>query len=270
MARKAVYPHLLFAFLFTILLLLFVGVSPGQTVDVKGLFERMKRGFDQLEDYQCIYESYASNRKGLHKNTFQYYFKKPKLIRMEVKEGAHAGTILIYNPILAPGKVRVKMRNRLRGVVQKLFYGEFIDLDDERVKGLRGYGIDESDWGWFIDKHLRIAESNGKTFEVEFGGIGETNGRGTLSYILTSRNPAETLSIKKEKLWIDKETHLPIQYRLYDSSGRLMQSCSYEQIIINSNLKDALFKDADLTCQKDRKQNRPTEYSQEKIEVLPP
>lgn len=253
MLKKALFQFLFCLLFFSISLS--EGVAFSETEDFLTVLQLMKKRFVEIEDYQCILESFAANKKGHHRSIFQYYFKKPKLIRMEVLEGKHPGTILIYNPSLLQDKVRVKLGNTLKATVQKLLYGDFLNLNDRRVRSLRGYRIHETDWGWFIDEHLRIAQSLVTSYEIKFRGVDEINCRPALFYVLTSKDAGKTGSIKKEELWIDKENLVPLQYRLYGVSGQLLQYCSYKEVKLNGGLKEELFRYPKRGPQKSPKDN---------------
>jgi outer membrane lipoprotein-sorting protein len=201
----------------------------------------MREKFDAIEDYQCIAESYTTDGERLWRRTFNYYFKKPKLIRMEVAEGQFPGTVLIYNPDIFQDKVCLEAPSKFLTIVQKIARGRFIDLDDHWVTDLRGRGVHESDWGTFIDEHLRFVRTIGGRYEIHYEGEEAMNGRQALVYTIVSTNPEETLLVKEEKMWLDKETYFPLKYIFYDSAYRVMRKTSHSDIKINVNLQDDMF-----------------------------
>jgi outer membrane lipoprotein-sorting protein len=109
------------------------------------------------------------------------------------------------------------------------------------VCDLRGYGLHQSDWGWYIDQHLE----NMKLFNGKITGEEVVNGRETIVCELVSKNPVETSSIAKEKVWVDKELAVPLKYLQYDSTGKLILSSMFSNIQLNCQLKNILFTEFD-------------------------
>jgi outer membrane lipoprotein-sorting protein len=200
----------------------------------------MRERFEQVRDYHGIYTSYTTDGKDEREITFHYYFKKPKLIRMEVIEGKQPGSILIYNPSKKSNKVHIKTSNFFYNILLK-FKGYYLDSDDKRVCDLRGYGVHQSDWGWYIDEHLRIAEMLENNYEVSVLHEERINRYEVVLVEFISGIPDSTNSVETEKIWIDKLTFFPIKVEQYDSGGRLVFATSFSDIIFNSGIDEKIF-----------------------------
>ena len=67
------------------------------------LINAMRRRFEELNDYQCenLTTKYKNTQPKIEGHNF--FFKKPKLIRLEVTAGSDKGAVAVYNK---KGKVR--------------------------------------------------------------------------------------------------------------------------------------------------------------------
>lgn len=201
----------------------------------------MKERAASVDNYQCVYHSYAATEKDETDLVFLYRFRKPKKIRMEIIEGPHADTILIYNSEHYQNQVRVRAGNALIAYLQKLLSLEYLDVQDRWVTDVRGNSILESDWNWFIDQHLYFIHLNVvRTESVETENL---VGRPVLHYILTSANPDVTSGIAKEEIWVDIETVFPIKYVQYDTTGRAVRRSTFSNVRLNAEPSPDLFID---------------------------
>jgi len=193
------------------------------------LFWEMRERFKQINDYQCTYVSFVVKGNKSEEYTFRYFFKKPKKIRMEVISQKDKGTILIYRG----GQVRVKPGKGLFSHFTFTFHPRH-----KRVCDLRGYGIDQSDWGEFIDYHEPYLKGN--SFRIV--GKEMVGERETILLEMRSKDPQETRGIAHEKIWVDKELKVPLKYEHYDVNNKLIRSSTYKDIKINVGLEENLFK----------------------------
>jgi outer membrane lipoprotein-sorting protein len=222
-------------------LLGYPGPAHPETQAFADLLQGMKEKFDKIQDYQCIYDSSSFHDGKTQRLIFNYFFRKPKLIRIEILEGRHPGAVLIYDSHRSPTQVRVDLGGGVLAVLQQLKGKYYFDLEDRRLMDLRGRSIDQSDWGWLIDRHLETIQSMDSTFEGEEVLLG----RKILIYTLVSKDPGKTMSVDKETLWIDKQDLVPVQCIQYDGSGRMLRSTLYREIKINANLGEGLFAELD-------------------------
>ncbi len=192
------------------------------------LFWEIKERFKEISDYQCTYVSFVAKGDKNEEYTFRYFFKKPKKIRMEVISEKDKGTVLIYRE----GKVYVRPGRGFLSRFTLTFHPRH-----KRVCDLRGYGIDQSDWGEFIDYHLPyLKEGSFQIIGREM--VGE---RETILLEMRSKEPQETQGIAYERIWVDKELKVPIKYEHYDINNQLIRSSNYEDIEINVGLEENLF-----------------------------
>lgn len=213
--------------LYLIVLLLSV-VSETHSLTGDELFWEMKERFEQIKDYQCTYVSFVAKGDKSEEYTFRYFFKQPKKIRMEVISKKDKGTILVYQE----GKVRVRSG---RGPFSHFTFT--FHPRHKRVCDLRGYGIDQSDWGAYIGYHLPYLKEN----SLRITGREMVGERETILLEMKSKDPQETRGIAYEKIWVDNKLRMPLKYEHYDINNRLIRSSTYKDIKINVGLEENLF-----------------------------
>jgi len=197
--------------------------------DPARLFREMKERFLQVNDYTCELQAFSANERKTQSEFYQLYFKKPKQLRVEVVGGANNGSVLLFR---AGGDVRVKQGKGLGALLPLSFRP-----DHPWVCNLRGFGLHQSDWGWLIDEHIQFLSY----FSMRDLRQESLDGRSTRVVELISRDPAKTMNMARELMWIDDQWHLPVKYLMYDTYGKLIQSMLCWNIQINRGLSENLF-----------------------------
>jgi outer membrane lipoprotein-sorting protein len=198
----------------------------------KALLEKAWSRFESLRTYECLLESYSSNGRDAETSLYQYYFKKPGFIRARMLEGRNPGTILIYDP--HKNRVRVKVG---RGLLSLLRLS--LSPSNPKIVDLRGYGLDHSDWGWFIRQHLARLD----LFDSRRVGEEPVGGRLSWIYELVSKDPGKTESLAREKIWVDARDDIITRYQLFDTEGRLAEAATFTSIVLDPDLAPGLFRD---------------------------
>ena len=209
-------------------MLLIPASSEGNEISFPDTLTRMKERFEKLETYQCFFQVFTAKGEKTKTVTARYYFKQPKMVRMELLEGRQEGTILLYKP----HRVRLKPG---KGVLSIFHF--VLEPENDMLVDLRGYGIHETDWGYYIDQHLQRLEITSS----RFAGEEDVEGRQTLVFELISQFPERSNDVAKEVLWIDKEELIPLKYVHYDTSGMLVLSAQFKDIKIDAEFEDWLF-----------------------------
>lgn len=219
--------------IFVIFIIVFILLIPAWAQqdenNYKDILYKMKERFEKVETYRCLFESFTAKGEKTKMVVSRYFFKSPKMVRMELREGKHKGTVLLYKP----HKVRLKLGKGILSLFSFSFKPEH-----KWVTDLRNYGLHQSDWGWYIDRHIQTLE----LAEAIFSGEEVTAGRNTIKYIIISKDPEKTKSVAKEILWIDKKEFIPVKFVQYNSAGKIIMSGLYKDIELNVPLEDKLFK----------------------------
>lgn len=209
--------------------ILFIPAYSGSSdISYPDILAQMKDRFEKIETYQCFFQVFTARGKKTKTVTAYYFFKKPKWVRMELLEGSQGGTIALYKP----HSVRLKPGKGLLSIFHFKFAPE-----NEILVDLRGYGIHETDWGYYIDQHLQRLEITSS----QFTGEENVEGRQTLVFELLSHHPERSNDVAREVLWVDKDELIPLKYVHYDTSGMLILSAQFKDIKIDMKFEDSLF-----------------------------
>ena len=183
------------------------------------------QNYESVVDYQCRLTvlSYLGNKR--EERIINFYFKKPKLIRMDILKGTRpgdSGSIGVYK---GGDKVAGRRGGLLSGIVIK------VSKDNPLVTTIRGVGLHESDLETVFDQ-LAFYKAKGR---IEFRDAGS-------SYVFTctTRNPAENEGISKDLVWIDSKNFLITRNERYEGD-RLVQAASWGEYIVNAGLPEELF-----------------------------
>lgn len=213
----------------TALILLLVANS-AHAYNVKQLFVEMREKFNEINDYECIMKDYQSKGGKSERYIYNFYYKKPEKIRMDIIGGDNnIGTVLIYRN----GKVKVRPGKGLLSL-----FTFTLDPRNKRILGLNGFAVNESAGDYFLDMHIENLE----TFEARLLREEELDGTESLVVELISKDLDKTSLIARELVWVDKEKLLLLKFIFYDAGGNIMQSTQYENLRINVGLDDELFR----------------------------
>jgi outer membrane lipoprotein-sorting protein len=227
MAKKSFIPA------FLIILLSTFGPSAaenrGQAEPFESTLKRMKKRFDALQDYLCLFESSVTDGHRTQDFVYRYFFKKPNLVRVEVVSGENAGATLIVQ-----GE---KVRAKPAGLLSLLTFT--FRPDHPRVTDIRKNRLDQTPWGYFIEQHLQSLDH----LTVLSSRRDSQDGREVLVFDLSSRDPAQTRGISRETIWVSYREALLLRYEMFDGQGRPVQTARYTDIVLDPGLPDSLFTD---------------------------
>ncbi|MFH1230607.1 MAG: DUF1571 domain-containing protein [Planctomycetota bacterium] len=196
---------------------------------VEGLFKELQEKFSKIKDYQCVFDTFVEKDGKTDRRIYNYYFKKDKYIRMEIIKGKNNGARLVYN-----GKDVIV---RPSGIIISLFTFTF-EPTNKKICDLRGFSIPQSDWGTFIDEHIKyLGKCTSKISAKD-----TVDNREAIIIEIESGKTDETMNIAREKIWLDNNEKVLLKFEQYDKDGKLIRANSYNDIKINSGLKDDLFK----------------------------
>lgn len=220
------------------------GVLLAEETSVADIIGQMQGSYGRVSDYQCIYITYNLDGEKIDKRTVRYFFKKPGLIRVEGMKGFEKGWVAVYRD----GKIRLKPKGflflkRAFLPLKKMFlpFGAAytFDPDDRLMRSPgRGYRVDESG----IDDLIARAISSMRRDEVVLIGREEVFESECYLIEMVPKTLVGDNSITKERLWVDVQTNLPLQYEVYEAGNRLVHSRTFKDLKVNIGLLDKLFK----------------------------
>ena len=195
----------------------------------QGLIGAFRSAWDSLRDYTCTVESYErlKDKEDFHRYEFRYL--KPGWIWMKVIEGSNKGGQVSYNPFTK--KVKGK-KGGILGIIKLT-----LDPWDRRVTSIRGYRVDQSDWG----TQLKRWEEYVNQYRIE---VSEDTLDGEPVYILhaTGIDPKKYDEAVEETLWLSKKLHLPLKLEAKNEKGVVFHRVRYRKVRINVGLKEEDFK----------------------------
>jgi len=193
--------------------------APDGRATVREALVALEKALSGIESYACILESFVLGFNGeKEEKTYEYAFVKPGYVKMKVIKGP-AGEAF-YDP--TTGKVRGRKPGMLSAVRLTL------SPDDSRVKSVRGHRIDETSWFFLLDSWKSyveradsvVLEARGDTLVLMAFGIPE--------------NPYKETAMK---LFLDKNSHLPLGFEAYDANANLTHRVFYRDVRLNPGLK---------------------------------
>lgn len=204
------------------LLLLAASGPPSQAyapLTPQELITKLRQSFNALNDYQCSVVSTGYKTGQPKVNSHDFYFKKPKLIRLEVTGGSDKGARCV---LMANGKVRAHA-----GGILSVFKIT-MEPDDKRLR--------DKDGSTFVESHL-----GGTINDIEKALVGATSAvvteveRGRKLYLLTIDRPG-----KRDQIFIDAQLLLPAEWHT-TRDGRISSITEWRNLRVNVGLADSLF-----------------------------
>jgi outer membrane lipoprotein-sorting protein len=184
----------------------------------KELIDSMRRSFEQLSDYQC--ENVTTKYKTVQPkiDSHNYYFKKPRLIRLEVTSGKDKGAVAVFNQ---KGKVRAKAGGIL-GI-----FTITMEPNDKRLQDKDGSTFVDSHFGGTIkDMERALSEGTATITEVD-------RGRRLIQLQIERPN-------KRDLIFIDPQLMLPLEWHSI-REGKLNSITEWRNLRVNVGLSDSLF-----------------------------
>lgn len=182
------------------------------------LVQQVVQSFDALTDYRCqMYSSRLRKDGTMAVDTNNYFFKKPKLIRLEVTSGGDKGSKVVLNK---KGKVRAKA-----GGVLGVFTITMEPTDKRLQDGDSSFVT--TDLGSTL-KDLQLTMNGAKATVTLIEGPRR-------AYQLVLERPG-----KKDTILIDAELKLPFQWEVL-RNGKFDSKTEWKNLTKNVGLADELF-----------------------------
>ncbi len=200
----------------------------GNLPDAAALVKRMEAAYARVNDYRMRVEIRIFRDDGsFRKKDILYTFKKPKSIRLDLKE-PHPGMIVVYPD--EEGKA----------VVQPPGVARFLKLhlatDSSLLVEPPGQRIDQTDLGLLI-RHISHSVSDQRRGEPE---ISEENGR--IRIQVTAADHFRAGVVTRYVFWIDEQTWLPAGVEESTPDGRLERTISFKNLETNIGVPDTFFR----------------------------
>lgn len=209
-------------------ILLFVCWTPmanaqgGSEVLLQKAIGRIESRVQTLSAYKCRLSTVCILGKIVEKRTYNYYFLKPGLIRMEIVEGKDKGAVLVYK----------------QGIVYARRFPWFFALrfkpQSRMVTTIRGGQVDQTDLGFI----LSLLKNPG--YKLSWQGKEELSGQ-TLEIIELRDEKARPGRPQKGLFWVGQDGFI-LKYELYDADNSLVFQQCHDNIQLGVSFTSALFK----------------------------
>ena len=208
--------------------ILFFLVSVETLADLEStglLFEKIKKNYETIFDYQCRIDTFCTDGKRIEKRLLNFYFKKPRMIRIDLLKG---------NQLFDEGSVGVfkdgdTVTGHRGGILSSILMT--VHKKSPFATTLRGEAFDEIDMEAVLDNLLDYL-INGACFLIE----DET------SYMISCipYDEEQNKGISKDIAWFDKDTLTITRFQRYEGTT-LVQEAEWSDYIINAGIPDRLF-----------------------------
>ncbi len=192
---------------------------------VEKKIDEIKRNYEKIHDYQCRLVESCRNNNRYESRIINYYFKKPKMIRMDILSGNRpfdAGSVGVYTD---GDKVRGHRGGPLKHIQLNL------SKHNPLATTIRGVSIDESDMETVLQR-LEFFLTNGTiSLQIDYK---------NLIFICHPFDAEENEGITKDIVWVDRVNLLIVRNERYENEV-LVQEVEWKDYIINAGLPDKIF-----------------------------
>jgi hypothetical protein len=187
--------------------------------------DMIKARYRLIDDYQCRMEEFSIKDGRREERIMNYYFKKPKLIRIDILQGNRAfdrGSVGVY-------RGGDKVSGHRGGIMKDITLN--ISKDSPLATSIRGESIDRSDMATVIERfEYHVKNSTAVTSETA----------SHLEFEFMPADPSLIDGITKDIIWVDRELMLITRSERYEGN-KLVQQVVWSGYILNAGLPVELF-----------------------------
>ncbi|HEY3315483.1 MAG TPA: outer membrane lipoprotein carrier protein LolA [Bacillota bacterium] len=184
------------------------------------LIRQMTAGFEKLQDYQGVLEVQYSLAGAGQTVQIRQSFKKPARYRLE---------------FLAPEEIKGQLT---------VFDGQtmwFYNPQDNEVTVFEQAGEDVTGQDQKALLSGVVGEVSRAT-AVKVAGRARVVGRPAYLVELTPPGPKGEDVVQRERVWVDRQTWLPLKVEAYNAGGAVISAATYTQVKVDAGLPDELFR----------------------------
>jgi outer membrane lipoprotein-sorting protein len=184
----------------------------------------LDKTFQGIDDYACLAD--AHYRKGYLREDkiYKIYFKKPHMVRIEVREGSGSGSVAVLTK-------EKKVKGHRGGWLSWLILHP--DIDSPLVKTIRGHRLDQSHFGNMIEK-LKLAVEN-ESVSARLGSLD-----GSEYYVLEVNREVPSDGVTRGIVYIHPKRWLIKKILEYEGDVEVV-NVTYSEISTNVGLSDSIF-----------------------------
>lgn len=191
----------------------------------QAIVEAFQAMYESISDYQCRMYEHCRQGSRHEERTIDFYFKKPRFIRMDILKGNRFGD----NGSIGVYRNDGTVRGRKGGLLS--FIAITVDKHDPQATTIRGLAFDESDMQATLEKmRFHLAES----------ACTLATAAGVHELVFEPRDPSRNGGVTKDVIRLDAATLLPVSSDSWEG-GLLVQHAEWSSYIVDAGLPDQLF-----------------------------
>ncbi len=213
MRRGVFYALFLFRSLFSCL-----AQTPESVVDA---FETM---YASITDYQCRMWEYCYQGSRYEERNIDFYFKRPRLIRMDILKGnrtGDGGSVGVYKNDRVTGR-----KGGILGIIAIT-----VNKHDSQATTIRGVTFDQSDMQATLEK---------MRFHLARSACTLTVSEDVYVLVFEPYDPAASGGVTRDVIRLDVKTLLPVSSDSFEGTKKV-QHAGWAHYILNAGLPDELF-----------------------------
>jgi len=214
----------------TVLGLFFIFRVSAEELNTDTLVSNIENAWKKVNNYTLTMKTYSLKGDKKEESTIEQKFLKPIWIYAKIVDGHNKGSVGVYNPNTK------KVKGHQGGILK--FIVLTLDPSDKKSSSIRGHRIDQSGCGTIVERIINCKKQD------EFISISETKYEDKPAYLFTAevKDTHELWGAKKEKIWINKETLLPLHLEQFSANDKLVHYSTYWNIEVNTGLTEEDFK----------------------------
>ncbi len=204
--------------------------SPVATfTDGHGFVQHMMDAADSLNSYSFNYKMSALKGEKTLVEKGDFYFKKPKLMRLEVTEGKRKGSVAVLQ---SDGRVHGKAPGL--GIFASMIT---LSPDSKFLRSVNGYPMVDSDFG-SLARALKKFLDDGATAKITTHTVSERIAHQPSHLIEVYTDKTQTQLFKR--VFVDAGSYLPVEWYDYED-GKLSSESSWQNFKNDPGMPATLF-----------------------------
>ncbi len=213
--------------LLSLLIVLVLNVKVYSEVYPDNVIDEFEKKYNTVKDYQCRLHEWCTKGRKLEKRIINYYFKRPRNIRMDILKG---------NKAFDTGSVGVsvgddRVTGHRGGILSVIALN--VSENSPLATTVRGTTFDESDLQAILERLKFHLENSIITFEETKDNI--------CKLTCIPHDPSMNEGISMDVICIDRGMLLPVFSERYEKDV-VVQHAEWSDYIINAGLPEELFK----------------------------
>ncbi len=195
------------------------------------LIDNMLAAASALSVYSADYKMKVYKDRQILNEEGTFYFSKPKLLRMEVKQGARKGSVAL---LAKDGKVHGHL-----GGLMKYFNGT-VPIDSDMAKAINGFPMADTDF-YSLASYLKnmLKQGDLSLCSIEAKQTDKTNEPALILDVYSSIKPSKKLLLKR--IYVNSKTYLPVYWEDY-IDGKIWSEAKWQNIHANLKLSENFFR----------------------------